>query len=127
MSEASSKTSLSYLQNMGVTIMTETFVKDYDGKVGNAFQWEIHTNSHLNMGGWCKGNKLNGLPDDIWVANDRVLVDRFNKVQGFDTNFAIGDIAYMTTEKYPKAHPPNCQRSDKSSKIIESKFSKYPT
>ncbi|MBP6623820.1 MAG: NAD(P)/FAD-dependent oxidoreductase [Chitinophagaceae bacterium] len=105
MSEASSKTSLSYLQNMGVTIMTETFVKDYDGKVAMLSNGKSIPTATLIWAAGVKGNKLKGLPDDIWVANDRVLVDRFNKVQGFDTIFAIGDIAYMTTEKYPKAHP----------------------
>jgi NADH dehydrogenase len=31
-SEQSSKTTLTYLNNMGVKVITETFVKDYDGK-----------------------------------------------------------------------------------------------
>jgi NADH dehydrogenase len=32
-------------------------------------------------------------------------VDRYNKVDGFENIYAIGDVAYMETEKYPKGHP----------------------
>jgi NADH dehydrogenase len=32
-------------------------------------------------------------------------VDRFNRVNGYNSIFAVGDIALMTEEKYPKGHP----------------------
>jgi len=28
-----------------------------------------------------------------------------NRVEGLDSVFAVGDVAYMETEKYPKGHP----------------------
>jgi NADH dehydrogenase len=105
MSEESSRISLSYLTSMGVTIITETFVKDYDGNIAILSNGKSIPTATLIWAAGVKGNKIIGLPDDIWVANDRVMVDRFNKVKGFDTIFAIGDIAYMTTQKYPKGHP----------------------
>lgn len=105
MSEKSSRTSLSYLTGMGVTIITETFVKDYDGNIALLSNGKSIPTATLIWAAGVKGNRLNGLPDDIWVANDRVIVDIYNKVKGFDTIFALGDIAYMTTEKYPKGHP----------------------
>jgi NADH dehydrogenase len=37
--------------------------------------------------------------------NGRVRVDRYNKVQGLSNVYAIGDVAYMETEKYPNGHP----------------------
>ena len=37
--------------------------------------------------------------------NNRIVVDRFNKIEGYDDIYAIGDIALMKTLKYPNGHP----------------------
>lgn len=105
MSEASSHTSWNYLKNMDVQIITETFVKDYNGKVAMLSDGSSIPTATLIWAAGVKGNKIQGLPKDIWIANDRILVDRYNRVEGFEHIFAIGDIAYMPTPNYPKAHP----------------------
>ncbi|MFN5459791.1 MAG: NAD(P)/FAD-dependent oxidoreductase, partial [Bacteroidota bacterium] len=105
MSEEASKTSLSYLISMGVTVITETFVKQYDGNLAILSNNQAIPTATLIWAAGVEGNKIIGLPKQIWVANNRVIVDRFNKVKGFDNIFAIGDISYMMTTKYPKAHP----------------------
>jgi NADH dehydrogenase len=56
------------------------------------------------LGSWCYGNVISGLAEDS-LKNNRYIVDRYNKVQGFDNIYAIGDIAYMETPKYPNGHP----------------------
>lgn len=105
MSEEASQTSLFYLNTMGVTLITETFVKNYDGHVALLSNGKSIPTATLIWAAGIKGNKIKGLPDDRWVANDRLMVDRYNKVMGFDTIYAVGDIAYMATPQYPKAHP----------------------
>ncbi len=47
------------------------------------------------------------MPSDknMIVKGNRVTVDKFNKVKGFDNVYAIGDVAYMETEQYPHGHP----------------------
>lgn len=105
MSEKSSKTSLDYLEKMGVKVITETFVKEYDGTVAVLSNGTSIPTATLIWAAGVKGNKINGLPQDVWIANDRIIVDRFNKVKGFENIFAVGDIAFMTTPEYPKAHP----------------------
>jgi NADH dehydrogenase len=105
MSEVSSKAALSYLNKMGVNVITETFVKNYNGKIAQLSNGDTIQTATLIWAAGVKGNKIGGLPDDIWVANDRLTVDRYNKVNGFNNIFAIGDIAYMATPIYPKAHP----------------------
>lgn len=105
MSEQSSKTTLTYLTNMGVKVITETFVKDYDGKEATLSNGTTIKTDTLIWAAGVKGNKITGLSKAVWIANDRVTVDRFSKVQGFENIFAIVDIAYMTTPLYPKAHP----------------------
>jgi NADH dehydrogenase len=39
------------------------------------------------------------------VHGGRIKVDRTSQVQGLTDVFAVGDVAYMETEKYPKGHP----------------------
>jgi NADH dehydrogenase len=105
MSEKSSEKSSTYLINMGVNLITETFVKEYDGNLAILSNGQTIPTATLIWAAGVEGNKIMGFPNDIWVANKRVIVDRFNKVKGYDNIFAIGDISYMTTTKYPKAHP----------------------
>jgi NADH dehydrogenase len=45
------------------------------------------------------GNIIEGLTENS-IKNNRYIVDRYNKI-GFDDIYAIGDIAYMETPKYP--------------------------
>ncbi|HRP52537.1 MAG TPA: NAD(P)/FAD-dependent oxidoreductase, partial [Fluviicola sp.] len=39
------------------------------------------------------------------IIRNRYKVDRHSKVLNLDNVFAIGDISYMETEKYPNGHP----------------------
>lgn len=105
MSNESSKVSLGYLKKMGVHVITECFINDYDGNVAFLSNGiSIPTNTLIWAAG-VKGNKLKGLEENVWMANDRIQVDRYNKVIGYDNIYAIGDIAYMSTSKYPKGQP----------------------
>lgn len=105
MSEKSKLASEKYLRAMGVNILTETFVKNYDGEVLT-----------LNNGGtiktrtviWAAGvtaNSINGLPDGSITFANRIKVNRTNLVEGCTNIYALGDICYMETPLYPKGHP----------------------
>ncbi|HQC05993.1 MAG TPA: NAD(P)/FAD-dependent oxidoreductase [Kaistella chaponensis] len=101
--EAQEKSEL-YLKELGVHFMSGEFVTDYDGdqvtmKSGNT----IKSNNVIWAAG-VTGNVIEGLNPEIIVRN-RYKTDRFNRVQGYKNIFAIGDIAYMETPKYPEAHP----------------------
>lgn len=105
MSEKSKNTSEKYLKKMGVNVLTETFVKNYDGTTlslsnGNS----IKTKTVI----WAAGvtaNFINGLPEGSIVSGNRIKVDRTNKVYSCENIYAIGDICYMETPLYPKGHP----------------------
>jgi NADH dehydrogenase len=105
MSDKASETSAAYLKKMGVNVITETFVKEYDGNIAILSNGQTIPTATLIWAAGVEGNKIAGFSTDSWIANSRIIVDRFNKVKGCENIFAIGDIAYMTTPKYPKAHP----------------------
>ena len=105
MSEKSSKAAYDYLVKLGVNIYTNTFVIDYDGKMASLSNGYQIPSATLIWAAGVKGNKIKGLKDELWVANNRLLVDRYNKVETYNNIFAVGDIAFMATPKYPKGHP----------------------
>jgi NADH dehydrogenase len=105
MSPESSERSTKYLHELGVTVITNAMVQDYDGKElllkdGS----KIGTRTVIWAAG-INGNVPHGIPDTTLVRGNRIVVDEFNKVKGFDNIYALGDIAYMETTAYPKGHP----------------------
>lgn len=105
MSPFAQKYSRQQLQKMGVIVKTGTVVKDYDGELVTLSSGEtIHSRNVIWSAG-VVGNAIGGIPEETVLRNGRVKVDRYNKVEGFDNVYAIGDVAYMETDKYPKGHP----------------------
>jgi NADH dehydrogenase len=105
MSKKAQEVSHQYLTQLGVEVLTQTFVKNYDGKTALLSNGNTIESTTMIWAAGVTGNKIEGLSETLWVANNRILVNRFNQVQLLKNVFAIGDIAYMTTPKYPKAHP----------------------
>jgi NADH dehydrogenase len=105
MSKPAKTASHNYLQKMGVEILTETIVTNYDGEIlqlnnGNT----IKTRTLI----WTAGvtaNTIQGIPETWRSAGNRIKVDRVNKIPESDNIFVIGDMALMETPKYPRGHP----------------------
>lgn len=104
MSEEAQEKSDQYLKELGVDFMKGEMVTDYDGdKVYMKSGKTIPSNNVIWAAG-VTGNIIDGLNPKMIVRN-RFKTDRFNRVLGYDNIFAIGDIAYMETPKYPTGHP----------------------
>ena len=104
MSEESQQMSEKYLKELGVQFMSDEFVTDYDGdKVYMKSGKTIASNNVIWAAG-VTGNIIEGLDPEVMIRN-RYKTDRFNRVLGYRNIYAIGDIAYMETPKYPQAHP----------------------
>jgi NADH dehydrogenase len=104
MSPEAQEKSEQYLKELGVNFMRGEYVTDYDGdKVYMKSGKEIPSNNVIWAAG-VVGNVVDGFPAEKLMKN-RYIVDRFNKVKGYDNIYALGDIAYMQTPKYPQGHP----------------------
>ncbi|MCW3160100.1 NAD(P)/FAD-dependent oxidoreductase [Chryseobacterium oryctis] len=104
MSPEAQEKSEKYLKDLGVTFLSKEYVTDYDGdKVYMKSGKEISSNNVIWAAG-VTGNVVSGFPEDKLMKN-RYIVDRYNKIKGYDNIFAVGDIAYMETPKYPQGHP----------------------
>lgn len=104
MSGASQAASRRYLEQMGVTIRTETFVTQYDGTTLTLNSGEQIKSKNVIWAAGVTGNIIQGL-DPASVQKNRFVVDRFNKLSLYSNIYAVGDIAYMETPKYPQGHP----------------------
>lgn len=105
MSEGSQKKSKYYLENLGVIVKTNTIVKDYDGELIILNTGEIITSKNVIWAAGVVGNFIEGLPKEAFSRGNRLIVNRFNEVNGIKNMYALGDIAYMETPNYPKGHP----------------------
>lgn len=105
MSDVSSKKSKEYLEKLGVNVLTSTSVTSYDGiEISLSNGTKIKTKNLI----WAAGvvaNTIDGIDGDKRGRGNRIKVNRFNQVEGFENIFAIGDVALMNTEKYPNGHP----------------------
>lgn len=106
MSEKSSEAAEKFLVDLGVIVHKNVRVTNYDGRT-------ITTNSDLTFETatviWTagvQGAAIHGLDSKSLVERvERIRVNQYNQVVGYDNIFAIGDIASMESEKYPQGHP----------------------
>ncbi len=105
MSEASHVKSRLYLEQLGVQVWTHAIVEHYDGNTVQLKDGRIIETQNLIWAAGVSGNIPKGFSKEIIQRGNRLTVDRYNKIQGTENIFALGDIAYMETPLYPKGHP----------------------
>jgi NADH dehydrogenase len=104
MSEKSKNASREYLEALSVIIKTETFLNSYDGNVATLSTGEKILTKNVIWAAGVIGNIIEGLESKD-VNKNRYIVDRHNKLVNFNNIYALGDVAYMETPKYPTGHP----------------------
>jgi NADH dehydrogenase len=105
MSEPSRVKSRQYLEKLGVIVRTGTVVEDYDGETVRLKGGETIAARNVIWAAGVIGNHLEGAPAASMVKGNRLKTNRYQEVEGLDGVYAIGDIAWMPTPKYPNGHP----------------------
>ncbi|MGO2357549.1 NAD(P)/FAD-dependent oxidoreductase [Mesonia sp.] len=106
MSEKASAKAKKFLEELGVEIHLNTMVEDYDGEVVNTNKGDRFKTKTFIWSAGVTGAPVKGLNANALVERaNRYNVNVFNQVEGYENVFAIGDIALMKSEKYPKGHP----------------------
>ncbi len=119
MSENASEKAEKFLLDLGVSIWKNVRVTGYDGKT-------VTTNSDLSFDSatviWTAGVQgalPHGLKADSFIKNvNRIKVNQYNQVEGYDNLFAIGDIAVMSSEEYPHGHPMMAQPAMQQGRLL---------
>jgi NADH dehydrogenase len=116
MSEKSSLQSKKYLQKLGVQVMTDVLVNDYDGKNVLLKDGSVIPSSIVIWAAGIKGNIPAGIDSDLIARGNRIKTDKYCKIEGLENIYAIGDLAYLETEKFksglPQVAPVAIQQAD---------------
>ena len=106
MSEKASMKAEKFLKDLGVYIHLNTMVEDYDGELVKTNTDESFETETFIWSAGVTGSPVKGLNASAIVDRaNRYQVNVFNQVEGYENVFAIGDIALMKSEEYPKGHP----------------------
>jgi NADH dehydrogenase len=105
MSEQSSADSRRYLEKLGVKVMTNSTLKEYDGVKATLQNGETIDAATLIWAAGVKGNVPAGIDPSLIAKGNRIKVDKQCKVEGSSNVYAIGDVAYLENDAYPKGHP----------------------
>ncbi|WP_370175110.1 NAD(P)/FAD-dependent oxidoreductase [Leeuwenhoekiella palythoae] len=124
-SKQSSEKAQKFLEDMGVTIHLETLVGNYENnRVTTKGDLVLDTATFIWSAG-VTGASIEGFEETALLPKlNRYKVDRYNHVAGFQNIYAIGDIALMETEDFPKGHPQLAQPAIQQGKNLAKNFKK---
>ena len=122
MSEASSLKAKEYLQKLGVTVMLNTLVKEYDGKQVMLQEGSVIESTFVIWAAGVKGNIPKGVNREFISKTNQIKTDSFNRVLNMQNVFAIGDVAIIESEKYPIGFPQLASVAIDQSKNLANNF-----
>jgi len=125
MSAQASKKATHFLEQLGVQIHLKTLVKDFDGELLTMNNGEEMRTKNFIWTAGVTGAAIDGLaPTAIMERLNRFRVNRFNQIKEHQNIFAIGDVAYMETEHYPKGHPQVAQPAIQQGELLAKNLQK---
>ena len=86
-------------------VATNSIVSNYDGKDVQLKDGSIIPATTVIWAAGVRGAVPGGLDHSLIARGNRLIVDRQNKIKNSGNIYAIGDLAYMETPKYPHGHP----------------------
>ena len=106
MSRQSQQYTYNKLEEMGVKIILKVLVNDYDGETVTLSNQQKLTTYNLIWSAGVSSRVFDGLPETVYGRGKRLIVDGFNKVEGLNEIYAVGDTCVMTAdEAFPNGHP----------------------
>ncbi len=105
MSMESSSKAEHFLTKLGVKVLLDNRLLSYDGEKVLLSSGTTILASTLIWSAGVQGQTINGIPSSSIQKGNRIIVNRYNQIEGFTDIFAIGDVAGMVEEKYPNGHP----------------------
>jgi NADH dehydrogenase len=122
MSADASATAKKYLEQLGVEVRTNTAVLNYDDRLLTLPNNESIQVKNVIWAAGVTSSKIAGLPDGVYGRNNRLLVNRFNQVEGHDNIFALGDNSLMVEDAFPNGHPQVAQVAMQQANLLADNF-----
>lgn len=96
---------LKYVKDFGVDVWLNTMVTDFDGDVLTTADGKKIKSETLIWTAGVKGNPVEGFAPETIAGGNRISVDEYCKVKNYENIYAIGDVASMVLEDFPRGHP----------------------
>ncbi|MTB53476.1 NAD(P)/FAD-dependent oxidoreductase [Lewinella sp. W8] len=122
MSPESSAKALRYLEDMGVKVLLNSRVTDFDGKAVFLKDGTSIPTQKVIWAAGIKGEPIRGLPESAITYGNRLAVDRYHRVKDCEDIYAVGDVAYMEEEGWPQGHPQVAQVAIQMGKNLAGNF-----
>jgi len=124
MSQQASDKALQFLEKLDVKVELKKRVTAFDGTFVTTKDGQKIRAHKVIWAAGIKGNCIDGLEKCDIVRGNRYPVDQTHMIKGFNDIYALGDIAYMETEAYPKGHPQVAQVAIQQSVNLAKNFIK---
>jgi NADH dehydrogenase len=119
MSEKSSAASEAFLTGLGVKVWKNVRVTHYDGRTVTTNSDVTFETATVIWTAGVQGAAVPGLKAEALIEKvERIKVNEFNQVKGYENIFAIGDIALMESKAYPQGHPMMAQPAIQQGKLL---------
>ena len=118
----SSAKALRYLEELGVTVLLNSRVTDFDGKTVHLKDGRTIPTQKVIWAAGIKGSPVPGLPEAAITYGNRLATNRYHQVAGCADVYAIGDVAYMETPDWPQGHPQVAQPAIQMGKNLARNF-----
>ncbi len=105
MSDKASSKSLKYLKELGIRVLLNEAVVDYDGHLITMKSGNTITAKNLIWTAGVTGQFPEGLDNGSIVRGNRLKVNEYLKVDDYQNIFAAGDMAAVITGEIPAGHP----------------------
>lgn len=109
MSEDASRHAYEYLGHLMVDVKLNTTMVGYDNNVVKfADGEEVYCETLIWTAG-ITGEPIDGFDKSVYARGGRFKVDEYNRVDGYNNIFALGDISYLEAPEYPRGYPQMAQ------------------
>lgn len=118
MSDKASRKAQEFLEKLGVNVWVNEIVTDFDGKTVQTKSGREFKAETVIWTAGVMGAVIDGFEASVIQRGNRLKVNEYNQVEGFDSIFAIGDVAAMVTENLPMGHPMMAQPAIQQGQLL---------
>jgi len=106
MSKKSQEDTYDALTRLGVKVILNAQVKDYNDDKVDLSNGQVIATENLIWAAGVTAQRFEGIPAASYGRGNRLITDSFNQVEGLQHVYAIGDTCLQTTDsKFPNGHP----------------------
>lgn len=118
MSDKASTKTRKYLEKLGVEVLLNESVSDYNGIEVKIKSGKLILAKNLIWTAGVKGQFPSGIDEEYIVRGNRLKTNENLKIEGYDNVFAIGDVATLISESIQKGHPQVAQVAIQQGKYL---------